>query len=151
MYIVQLSFKRIFRILFLRLQAHNIFPGAIRYRLLKLSGVKISKTAWVGGGNLFDTIRPDLITIGDHTTISTRCIVLTHFVQQNKVHRKWSYGEVRIGNNCFLGANVIIPQPISIGDNSVIAAGAVVTKDIPSGEVWGGVPAKFIKKVNEQD
>ena len=42
---------------------------------------------------------------------------------------------------------MIICQPVTIGDNSAIAAGAVVTKDIPPGEIWGGVPAKFIKKV----
>ena len=37
-------------------------------------------------------------------------------------------------------------QGVTIGDGAVVAAGAVVTKDIPAGEVWGGVPAKFIRK-----
>ena len=96
---------------------------------------------------MFDSIRPDLITIGDDTTISIRCIILTHFIHQKLDHREWSYGKVTIGNNVFLGANVIICQPVSVGDNSVVAAGAVVTKDIPAGEIWGGVPAKFIKKI----
>ena len=112
-----------------------------------MGGVKISKLCHVGGYNIFDTIRPDLITIGEHTTISTRCVILSHFVHQKEGHREWSYGEVKIGNNVFLGANVVICQPVTIGDNSVIAAGAVVTKDIPAGEIWGGVPAKFIKKI----
>ncbi len=147
MHIVQLSLKRVVRIFFLKLQILDMWPGSFRYHLLRLGGVKIGKYSHVGGGNLFDTLRPELISIGDHTTISTRCIILSHFVGQSKKKREWSYGEVKIGNNVFLGANVIICKPVTIGDNSAIAAGAVVTKDIPEGEIWGGVPAKFIKKV----
>lgn len=113
----------------------------------RLAALKWAKAAILGGGNKFDSIRPDLITIGEHTTISTRCIILSHFVHQEIGHRKWSFGEVKIGNNVFIGANVIICQPVTIGDNALVAAGAVVTKDIPSGEIWGGVPAKFLKKV----
>lgn len=147
MHIPHFSIKRMFRIIFLKLQVLDIWPGMFRYKLLKVAGVRIGKGCHIGGGNIFDSIRPDLITIGDHTTISTRCIILSHFVHQKKGHREWSYGEVIIGNNVFLGANVIICQPVTVGDNSAIAAGAVVTKDIPAGEIWGGVPAKFIKKI----
>lgn len=94
----------------------------------------------LGAGNIFDTLRPELISIGDHTTIPTRCLVHSHFIGQSKENRGWSYGKVKIGNNVFLGAIVIIYKPVTIGDNSAIAAGAVVTKDIPEGEIWGGVP-----------
>lgn len=144
---VHFGFKRIVRIMFLRIQIMSIWPSSIRKRLLRYGGVKIGKDSYIGGGNLFDTVRPELICIGERTTISTRCIILSHFVHQYIDRRKWSYGEVKIGNNVFLGANVIICQPITIGDNSAVAAGAVVTKDIPAGEMWGGVPAHFIKKV----
>lgn len=147
MHIPQFSFKRLFRVLFLKLQILDIWPGMIRYKFLRMAGVKVGCGCHIGGGNLFDSIRPDLIYIGQNTTISTRCIILSHFVHQMGDHREWSYGNVIIGNNVFLGANVIICQPVKIGDNSAIAAGAVVTKDIPPGEIWGGVPAKFIKKV----
>ncbi len=147
MHIPQFSFKRLFQFFFLRLQTLDIWPGVFRYRFLRLAGIQIGRGTHVGGGNLFDSIRPDLITIGDNTTISTRCIILSHFVHQKTGHRDWTYGEVKIGKNVFVGANVIICQPVTIGDNSAIAAGAVVTKDIPANEIWGGVPAKFIKKV----
>lgn len=55
---------------------------------------------------------------------------------------------VFIGDNVFIGAHSIILKGIEIGNNSIIAAGSVVTKSIPANEIWGGNPAKFIKKIN---
>ena len=54
---------------------------------------------------------------------------------------------VEIGNKVWIGANAVILKGITIGDGAVIAAGAVVNKDIPSHEVWGRVPVKFIRKL----
>lgn len=59
----------------------------------------------------------------------------------------WSRGKVRICHNAFIGANCVITKPVTIGHHSVVGAGSVVTKDIPPCEIWGGVPAKFIKKI----
>lgn len=55
-------------------------------------------------------------------------------------------GNVTIENACWIGANVFINPGVVIGENSVVGANSVVTKDIPSFEIWGGVPAKFIRK-----
>ena len=52
-----------------------------------------------------------------------------------------------LGNHVYLGANVIIIEPIRIGDNVIIGAGSVVVKDIPSGSVVVGNPARIIKKI----
>lgn len=52
-----------------------------------------------------------------------------------------------IGNDVFIGARTIINKGITIGDRSIVAAGSVVVKDIPADEIWGGNPAKFIKKL----
>ncbi len=51
----------------------------------------------------------------------------------------------RIGNGVWIGANVVVLRGVTIGDRSIIAAGAIVTRDIPPYEIWGGVPAKKIK------
>ncbi|OIP87715.1 hypothetical protein AUK05_00625 [Candidatus Shapirobacteria bacterium CG2_30_35_20] len=52
---------------------------------------------------------------------------------------------ITIGNDVYIGFGVIILRGVTIGDGAIIAAGSVVTKDIPSHEIYGGVPAKFIK------
>lgn len=55
---------------------------------------------------------------------------------------------VRIGNNVWVGANVTILPGVSIGDNAIIAAGAVVTKDVPANMLAAGIPAKVIRHIN---
>ncbi|MBO8456118.1 MAG: sugar O-acetyltransferase [Bacteroidetes bacterium] len=52
-----------------------------------------------------------------------------------------------LGRNVWVGSNSTILQGVTIGDNAIIAAGAVVTKDVPADTIVGGVPAKFIKKI----
>ncbi|RRJ64500.1 acetyltransferase [Paenibacillus oralis] len=54
---------------------------------------------------------------------------------------------VKIGNNVWIGGRAVIVPGVTIGDNAVIAAGAVVTKDVPAGAVVGGNPAKIIKTI----
>ena len=54
---------------------------------------------------------------------------------------------VRIGNNVWIGMNAIVLKGVTIGDDCVIAAGAVVTKDVPPGTIVAGNPARFAKRV----
>ena len=54
---------------------------------------------------------------------------------------------VRIEDGAFIGTNAIILKGVTVGAESVIAAGAIVTKSVPPGEIWGGNPARFIKKL----
>lgn len=53
-----------------------------------------------------------------------------------------------MGDNCFIGFGATILPNVKIGDNSIIAAGSMVTKNVPAGEVWGG-PAHFITKTED--
>ncbi len=70
----------------------------------------------------------------------------------NDRHRIYTYGKVTVKKNAWIGMNVTICPGVTIGEYSVVAAGAVVTKDVPPYAVVGGVPAKVIKYLdpNEQ-
>ncbi len=61
------------------------------------------------------------------------------------VKRHTDTKRVKIGNDVWIGANAIVFDGISIGDGAVIAAGAVVTKDVPSYAIVGGVPGKILR------
>ncbi len=93
---------------------------------------------------MFDTIHPEMITIESDVLICMKSIILTHYI--DGITGKFFFGNVYIKRGAFLGANTIIVKPVTIGENAVVGAGSVVTKDIPDGEVWAGTPAKFIKK-----
>ena len=58
---------------------------------------------------------------------------------------------VSIGNDCWLGANVVVCPGVTIGDNSVIGAGSVVTRSIPANSFAAGVPCKVIRTITEED
>ena len=86
------------------------------------------------------------IKIGHDTNVSSHVKLITgsHDIDDPKFTA--DFKPIIIGNHCWIGTGAIVLQGVTIGDGAVVAAGAVVTKDVPSYEVWGGVPAKFIRK-----
>ena len=58
---------------------------------------------------------------------------------------------VKIGNNCWIGANAVICPGVTIGDNSVIGAGSVVIHDVPANTVAAGNPCRIIREIGEKD
>lgn len=87
------------------------------------------------------------VAIGAGTSFSYRNTIVTATHDYND----WSvvYGKpVTIGRNCWITTNVTILPGVSIGDNTVIGAGSVVTKDIPSGVFAAGNPCRVIKEIN---
>ena len=67
-----------------------------------------------------------------------------------KENRKNHYAPIKIGAHVWIGSNATILPGVTVGDYAVIAAGAVVTKDVPAMTVMGGVPAKVLKAIQEE-
>ena len=146
------SLKRyisIFIMLIARTIPLNKFHRAFLYRL---AGVKIAKKGNVRVGKVsFDTIHPGDIEIGKGTVIADGCILVTHFYDvSNLFEHAYHRGSIVIGENVYLGSNVVITKPISIGDGAIIAAGSILTKDVEPYTIWGGNPAKFIRSRLEE-
>lgn len=90
--------------------------------------------------------------IGDGSLIGMKTVIATLNHSLNPKERGNLIPKpVKIGRNVWVGANVTILPGVTIGDGAVIAAGAVVSKDVEKNTVVGGVPAKFIKKIETED
>lgn len=86
------------------------------------------------------------ITIGDDVLIGHGCTIATLNHETDAEKRgNLLLGRVQIGDKVWIGANVTILPGVKIGEGAILAAGAVVNKDVPSYTVVGGVPAKIIK------
>jgi acetyltransferase-like isoleucine patch superfamily enzyme len=96
-----------------------------------------------------------LISIGKHVTISVDVLFITHdggtfvFRHKPRYEEVVKFGRITIRENCFIGARAILMPGVIIGPDAVVAAGAVVTKNVSPNTVVGGVPAKPICTVEQ--
>lgn len=94
------------------------------------------------------------IYVGDHTMFGPNVTIATagHPVLPDLRIYGYQYNmPVHIGRNCWLGAGVVVLPGVTIGDNTVIGAGSIVTKDIPANVVAVGNPCKVLREINEKD
>lgn len=88
------------------------------------------------------------VTIGDGCQIGHNVVFATLNHELEPERRKTTRpASITLGKNVWIGSNATILPGVTIGDNAVVAAGAVVTKDVAPDTVVGGVPAKFIKRI----
>jgi maltose O-acetyltransferase len=125
-----------------------VFPVQVEYP----EQITIGANTFIN--NNFICLSGGKITIGKHCFIGPNCSLFTpnHHPSDIKLRREgWQYdAPISIGNDVWFGGNVTICPGVSIGDNVVVGAGAVVTKDIPSNCIVGGNPAKIIKELAEE-
>lgn len=94
------------------------------------------------------------IYVGDYTMFGPNVTVATagHPILPELREKAYQYNaSVRIGKNCWIGAGALILPGITIGDNVVVGAGSVVTKDLPSNVVAVGNPCKILREISEHD
>ena len=160
------SYEALMNIVF-ALPRYRIFIF-FKVSLLKLMGAKIGKNCFIypgvwitPGRNLtlgddVDLAKDVIITtsggvyIGDRTLVGYRTQILSANHSIPPIVEPFpisgdSLSPVHINNDVWIGANCIITSGVSIGEGSIIAAGSVVTKNVPSNAIFGGVPAKLIK------
>ncbi|WP_414617740.1 acyltransferase [Dyadobacter sp. 32] len=93
------------------------------------------------------------ITIGENCGIGANVSIWDTdfhgiYFENRTVKDKIKTAPIHIGNDVWIGANCMILKGVTIGDRSVIGAGSLVNKNIPPDEVWGGNPAKFIRRIS---
>ncbi|MBB2902010.1 acetyltransferase-like isoleucine patch superfamily enzyme [Kineococcus radiotolerans] len=113
--------------------------GTKRLVYNRVWGMDIHPTATFSLSAKFDKTFPRGIHVGERSYVALEAIVLAHdMTRAKKTH-------TRIGRHCFIGAGAILLPGVTVGDGSIVAAGAVVTKDVPPASIVAGSPAKVIR------
>lgn len=113
--------------------------GTKRFVNVRFWGMDIHPTATFSLSAKFDRTFPRGIHVGERSYVALEAIILAHdMTRGKKVH-------TRIGRHCFIGAGSIVLPGVTIGDESIVAAGAVVTKDVPPRSIVAGSPARVIR------
>jgi acetyltransferase-like isoleucine patch superfamily enzyme len=141
--------KSIFvKFLIYRANAYNVHKVFEKYY-----GVKIGANSRFTGKKISFGSEPYLIEIGNNVTITPGVKFQTHDGGVALFRKEYPglnvFGRIKIGNNVFIGEDVMIMYGVTIGDNVVIGARSVVTKDIPSNSLAVGIPARVIKTLDE--
>jgi acetyltransferase-like isoleucine patch superfamily enzyme len=133
-------------------------PRKLRPWLLRKIGCHVGKNVFIGDYVRVDLNHADLIYIDDYAHITAGCRLLCHqrnlkdyHVGDNAAKCGYRYGEIHIGKGVMVGMESMIMPGVTIGDGAIIAAGAVVTKDVEECSIVAGVPAKFIRKVKTDE
>ena len=112
----------------------------------RLKGYDIPYSAIIEGSVLLDKLYPRGIHIGENTLVAGGATILSHDHCKRVGNNQPFLVDTFIGKNCFIAVGAIILPGVKIGDEVIVGAGAVVTKDVPSNTVVAGNPAKIIRE-----
>lgn len=110
------------------------------FKAAKIYGNHLAPTVRLSRTTILDKTNPRGVYVSDYVYFAGGTVVLSHDMCREM------RAITTIGKKCFIGANAIIMPGVTIGDEVIVGAGSVVTKDIPSNSIVGGNPAKVIRQ-----
>ena len=133
----------------------SLISGKYRARLQKMRGVNFDNvdTVYFGENVTIDGIYPHNVYIGNRCIVTAGTKILTHFLDTEKLSDDPNYyfrfyqGKVVIEEDVFIGYNVVIAKPVTIGKGLIIGANAVITKDVPPNSIMVGAATKNLKNI----
>lgn len=141
-----------FMVRFMNILARHVPGGYFRARMHRIKGVQVGENVWIGEEVYIDNEYPFLIFLEDDVEIAAYSMIMAHsrdlhLLEPGMYVSNLGYppSPVRIKKGAWLGLHSIVLGGVTIGEGAVIAAGAVVTKDVPDFALAGGVPAKVLK------
>lgn len=131
--------------------AMNSPHNSIAVFFYRLRGTKIGKNVGIGSGAFLEESRPHLVTIEDGANIGPNAIITAHDSSYHCINGDVPilFGEVVIKKRAYVGAGAVILPGVTVGEEALVAAGAVVTRDVAPRTVVAGVPAKEIKTLDD--
>lgn len=126
---------------------------SLRVKLQRMRGVKMGNNVFIGLEVLIDPAFPELVVIEDDVSLAGRNILIAHsdptFPIRNENLVEAKIAPIKIEQGAWVTVGAIVLPGVTIGKNAIVAAGAVVTRDVPPYTLVGGVPAKTIKNLQE--
>ena len=113
------------------------------------NGLQMGKNVYITADYFFDPSHCYLISIGDNCIFAPNVKLIAHDASIFMIMGCTKIGRINIKENCFIGDSVIVLPNVTIGPNSIIGSGSVVTKDIPPNSIAAGNPAKVITNVQD--
>ena len=111
-----------------------------------MRGYKFPYSVILEGGVTLDKLNKKGITIGENTLVASGTKILSHDHCKRTFNDAPFFADTAIGSNCFIAVNSVILPGVTIGDEVIVGAGSVVTKDVPSNCIVAGNPAKIIRE-----
>ncbi|WP_191561448.1 acyltransferase [Metabacillus idriensis] len=128
----------------IRKRIGGISPEQLTIEACIKQGMKVGENCHGLGASTIDYAHCWLIEIGDNVTFAPQVYLLAHDASTKRYLDYTKISKVKIEDNVFIGARALIMPGVTIGKDSIIAAGSVVTKSVPAGSVVGGNPAKIM-------
>ena len=125
------------------------FRGEYTTEKLMKMGMKVGKNFYRLNGVILDPAHCWLIEIGDDVTLAPRVHILAHDASTVHYLGYAKIGKVVIGNKVFIGSDTVVLPNVCIGNNIVVGANSTVTRDLESGYVYAGNPARKICSIEE--
>lgn len=131
----------------------HIISRKARPAILRMCGAKVGNNVYISKGVYFDN-NVEYLVVGNNVLISPNAIFLFHKrdlsdFRVGRLYNKLPHckSQIVLKDNSFIGLNALIMPGITIGEGAGVAAGAVVTRDVPDWTIVGGNPAKIVKQL----
>lgn len=143
-----------------QLKAHLFFRlarlmphGELRAACFRILGVKVGAHVFFGLDVNIDLLYPEQVTLMDHSVVGNGASIYVHSRGNLPLKRLLprKVEPVVVGTGALVWTNAIILPGVKVGDYSIVAAGAVVTNDVPKYSLVAGVPARVIKSIDPRD
>jgi acetyltransferase-like isoleucine patch superfamily enzyme len=151
--------KGILKAILLKYCMYSVLLSPLNYRkirpmLWKWMGAKVGKNVFIGYEVWMDFNNSQLIEIEDNVHIANRCLLLCHqrdlsiyFIGDDYSKLSYKKFKIHLKKGCLLGMDTIVLPGVTVGEGAIVAAGSLVSKDIPDWTVAAGRPAKVIKQI----
>jgi len=155
--------KGIAKAILLKYCMYSVILSPLNYRkirpmLWRWIGAKVGKNAFIGYEVWMDFNNAHLIEFEDNVHVANRCLLLCHqrdlsnyFIGDDYSKLPYNKSKIHLKKGCLVGMDSIILPGVTIGEGAIVAAGSLVTKDIPAWSVAAGRPAKVIKQIPQRD